>query len=41
MFAPLALYLGAILRWRPRLFPYMMVGHALTDLGVIAAIPIA
>lgn len=34
MFLPFALFLGVILRWRPRLLPYLMVGHALIDVSV-------
>jgi hypothetical protein len=33
MFLPLALYVGAVLRWRLRLLPYMMVLHGLLDAG--------
>jgi hypothetical protein len=32
MFMPFALFLGACLLWRPRLLPYLMVGHGLLDL---------
>jgi putative effector of murein hydrolase len=31
MFLPFALYIGAILNWRPRLLPYFMVVHGLLD----------
>jgi hypothetical protein len=31
MFMPFALFLGACLLWRPRLLPYLMVGHGLLD----------
>jgi len=31
MFLPFALLLGIVLRWRPRLLPYLMVMHALLD----------
>lgn len=34
MFLPFALLVGAALRWRPSLFPYMVVIHALLDLQV-------
>ncbi len=37
MFLPLALYLGLILKLRPRLLPYLMIGHALLDFGTLAA----
>ena len=29
-----AVLLGVVLRWRPSLFPYMMVVHSLMDLQV-------
>jgi hypothetical protein len=32
MFLPFALMLAIVLRWRPRLLPYLMVGHWLIDL---------
>lgn len=32
MFLPFALFVGATLLWRPRLLPYLMVGHGLLDL---------
>jgi hypothetical protein len=32
MFLPLALYLGLLLKIRPRLLPYMAIGHFLIDL---------
>lgn len=31
MFLPFALFLAAVMRWRPRLLPYLMVGHGLLD----------
>jgi len=34
MFLPFALVLGAALRWRGRLLPYLMVVHALLDLSL-------
>lgn len=34
MFLPFALLVGVALRWRPSLFPYMVVIHALLDLQV-------
>ncbi len=33
MFLPLALWLAVALRWRPRLLPYLMIGHGLLDLS--------
>lgn len=32
MFLPFALYIALIVRWRPRLLPYLMVGHGLIDM---------
>jgi hypothetical protein len=32
MFLPFALMIGIVLRWRPRLLPYLMIGHWLIDL---------
>jgi hypothetical protein len=34
MFAPFALLLAVVLRWRPRLLPYLAVLHGLADLQV-------
>jgi hypothetical protein len=34
MFMPFAFLVGAALRWRPQLLPYLAVGHALMDLSV-------
>jgi hypothetical protein len=34
MFLPFALLVALALRWRPRLMPYMMVGHCLIDMTV-------
>jgi hypothetical protein len=31
IFLPFAVWVGLIIRWRPRLLPYMMVIHALMD----------
>ena len=31
MFLPSALFLGLVLKWRPRLLPYLMIGHFLID----------
>ena len=36
MFLPFALFAGIILRWRPRLLPYLAIMHALMDLSLIA-----
>jgi len=36
MFLPFALFLGLVLRWRPRLLPYLMVGHFLIDTATLA-----
>jgi len=33
MFLPFGLFLGAILAWRPRLLPYLVVVHVLLDLA--------
>lgn len=33
MFLPFALFLAIVLRWRPRLLPYLVVIHALLDLN--------
>jgi membrane protease YdiL (CAAX protease family) len=35
MFLPLALLMGFAINWRPRLLPYLMVGHALLDLSTV------
>lgn len=35
MFIPFACFLGVVLRWRPRLLPYLMVVHGLIDLSVV------
>jgi hypothetical protein len=34
MFLPFALFVGAALRWRPHLLPYLMIAHALLDASV-------
>ena len=34
MFLPFALFVAAVLRWRPRLLPYLMVAHALLDMSI-------
>ncbi len=36
MYLPFALWLGAVLRWRPSLMPYLVVLHGLLDLSVVA-----
>jgi len=42
MFLPFALWVGLIVRWRPRLLPYVMVIHALMDLTLFMyLLPIA
>jgi membrane protease YdiL (CAAX protease family) len=33
MFMPLAFVLGLIYKWRPRLLPYMLIGHGLLDIS--------
>jgi hypothetical protein len=38
MFLPLSLLLALAFIWRPRLLPYMMIGHALLDLATVAMI---
>ena len=35
MFLPFALSISLLLRWRPRLLPYMMIFHGLLDLATI------
>jgi hypothetical protein len=32
MFLPFAFFMGIIIHWRPRLIPYLMIGHVLIDL---------
>lgn len=39
MFLPFALLVGLILRWRPRVLPYMVVVHAVMDLGLVVMVP--
>ena len=36
MFFPFALMLGVVLRWRPRLLPYLVIVHGLMDLATAA-----
>jgi hypothetical protein len=38
MFLPLALLLALAFTWRPRLLPYLMIGHALLDLTTVVMI---
>jgi len=40
MFLPFAIFTGLLLRWRPRLAPYMLVMHGLLDLSLPLFIPI-
>jgi hypothetical protein len=32
MYLPFALYVGLLIKWRPRLLPYLAIGHGLIDL---------
>jgi hypothetical protein len=42
MFLPFALFLAAVMKWRPRLLPYLMVGHGLLDAQlVLMLLPVA
>lgn len=36
MFLPFAFFVGLCLKLRPRLFPYLMIIHALMDIGAVA-----
>ena len=36
VFLPFAFALAFVIRWRPRLFPYFLIGHFLIDLGTAA-----
>ncbi len=36
MYLPFAFYIGAILKLRPRLLPFLVIGHALIDLATVA-----
>lgn len=38
MFIPFALLLGFVIRWRPRLLPYLMAVHALIDLSAVSMV---
>lgn len=31
MYLPFALYIGLVVKWRPRLLPFLMIGHGLID----------
>lgn len=33
MYLPFALYIGLVAKWRPRLLPFLMIGHGLVDLS--------
>lgn len=35
MFLPFAIFVGIVIRWRPRLLPYLVVIHALLDLNAV------
>ena len=35
MFLPFALFVALVVRWRPRLLPYLMVGHGLIDVSAM------
>jgi len=36
MFIPFAFLMGAALKWRPRLLPYLAIGHVLIDVSAMA-----
>lgn len=38
MFLPFAFIIGLIIRWKPRLFPYILVGHFFIDLMTAVSI---
>lgn len=38
MFLPFALYLGIIIRYKPRLMPFLLIGHVLIDFSTAALI---
>jgi hypothetical protein len=40
MFVPFALYIGLCIKIRPRLLPYMMIGHGLLDTMLVVMIPV-
>jgi membrane protease YdiL (CAAX protease family) len=33
MYLPFALYIGLVVKWRPRLLPFLMIGHGLIDVS--------
>ena len=35
MFVPFALFVGLVLRWRPRLLPFLIVIHGLMDMSLM------
>jgi hypothetical protein len=41
MFLPFALLVGLVLRWRPRLLPYLALIHALMDLSLLPLLVLA
>jgi hypothetical protein len=41
MFLPLALMMALAMAWRPRLLPYLMIGHALLDLSTVVILVVA
>jgi hypothetical protein len=36
MYLPFALYIGLVVKWRPRLLPFLMIGHGLIDVATWA-----
>lgn len=38
MFLPFALIIGLVIRWKPRLFPYILIGHFFIDLMTAVSI---
>jgi hypothetical protein len=36
MYLPFALYIGLVIKWRPRLIPFLLIGHGLIDFGTWA-----
>lgn len=39
MFLPFALFIGLLLKWRPRLLPFFMIGHGLIDIQAALMVP--
>jgi hypothetical protein len=39
MFMPFSLFVGLLLRWRPRLLPYVVIVHGVMDLATVLTIP--